>query len=375
MKKIIQLLLLFCFAVTFAQTGTLDLTFNPTDSGFGNGDGFDTFVKNFQIQSDGKIIVTGGFVNYNGVIKKRILRLLPDGNIDTTFTGTGFNSNVYSCKLLPNGQILLSGDFVQYNSVAVPRVILLNADGTRDVSFNPSIQGLVNNLSVQNNGKIILAGNFQSVNGVSKNNMARLNADGTLDATFDVGSGSNLAVNKIFIQPDGKILCAGPFTQFNGLSANRIVRLNIDGSGDTSFNYGTGFNNTVTDIEMQPDSKIILSGIFTSYNGIARQKLVRLNLDGSIDLSVSIQSISPSAVISAILLNSDGKLTIGGTFTSINGTAINRVARLNTDWTLDTTFNVGKGASQDVSVFAKTNSGKLLMGGSFVAYNNVLQGK
>ncbi len=375
MKKITQLLLLFCFAVTFAQPGSLDLSFNQTDAGFGTGSAFDANVNTCQIQPDGKIIFAGGFTTYNGVSKKRIVRLLPSGNIDATFTGTGFNSDVYSCKLLPNGQILVSGEFLAYNTLAVPRVIRLNADGTRDNSFNPSITGIVNNLSIQTDGKIILTGNFQAVNGVSKSNIARLNANGTLDTTFNTGSGFNVVASKSYIQPDGKIFCIGAFTQYNGLSANRIIKLNIDGSVDTSFNYGTGFNNTVTTIEVQSDSKIIVGGGFTSYNGISRQKLVRLNPDGSPDLSVSIQLLSPSNLIWTMLLDSDGKLTIGGTFTSINGTAINRIARLNTDWTLDTTFTVGQGANADISLFTKTNSGKLLVTGSFTTYNNVLKGR
>jgi hypothetical protein len=65
-----------------------------------------------------------------------------------------------------------------------------------------------------------------------------LNIDGSLDMTFDPGSGFNNPVFSVVQQSDGEILVGGAFRQYNGASVGGIVRLNLDGSLDTTFNPG-----------------------------------------------------------------------------------------------------------------------------------------
>ena len=69
----------------FAQPGAIDLTFNPGDLGFGNGDGADNGVYTTSIQSDGRIIIGGDFSTYNGTARNRIARINADGTLDATF--------------------------------------------------------------------------------------------------------------------------------------------------------------------------------------------------------------------------------------------------------------------------------------------------
>ncbi len=78
------------------------------------------------------------------------------------------------------------------------------------------------------------------------------------------------------IQSDGKILFGGSFTAYNGTTANRLIRLNPNGSVDTTFNTGTGFNSTIYTTSIQSDGKIIVGGQFTSYNGTTANRIVRL---------------------------------------------------------------------------------------------------
>ena len=72
----------------------------------------------------------------------------------------------------------------------------------------------------------------------------------------------------------------GQFTTFSGESQNRLIRLNSDGSKDTSFNIGTGFNSEVYGITLQSDGKILVAGAFTGFTGVAQSRLIRLNSDG-----------------------------------------------------------------------------------------------
>ena len=71
--------------------------------------------------------------------------------------------------------------------------------------------------------------------------------------------------------------------------SNRICRLNLDGSLDNTFNVGTGFNNVVWVINIDTiNQKIYVGGDFTTYNGTTQNKICRLNMDGSLDSAFDI---------------------------------------------------------------------------------------
>jgi hypothetical protein len=69
-------------------------------------------------------------------------------------------------------------------------------------------------------------------------------------------------------------LIGGQFTQYNGVARNRIARLNANGSLDTSFNPGTGanFQFHVWTLAVQADGKIMIGGFFTQYNGVGEKQ-------------------------------------------------------------------------------------------------------
>src|SRR5690606_5983324 len=115
------------------------------------------------------------------------------------------------------------------------------------------------------------------------------------DTGFGNGSGTNAAILKSVVQPDGKMIVSGLFTLYNGANRNRVARLNADGSLDATFNPGSGANSQVTSISLQSDGKIILGGSFTSFNGSVANRIVRLNSDGSIDGSFAVGSGAGSA--------------------------------------------------------------------------------
>ena len=130
--------------------------------------------------------------------------------------------------------------------------------------------GTVNTIAIQNDGKIIVGGLFSvydSTNNSGNTQIIRLNSDGTKDNTFVTGSGFNGGPSDIKFQIDGKILIGGPFTVYNSSLSNRLVRLNEDGSKDTSFDIGSGFNNQINTIALQNNDKIIVGGAFTTYKG------------------------------------------------------------------------------------------------------------
>jgi len=258
--------------------------------------------------------------------------------------------------------------------------------GSLDVTFNPGtgagwitsspINLIVWTTAVQPDGKIIIVGIFNSYNGTARNRIARLNADGSLDATFNPGSGANSSnatatpdIMTTAVQADGKIIIGGDFNTFNGTTRNRIARLNADGSLDATFNPGTGANQYIRSTAVQADGKIIIGGAFTSYNGTTRNRIARLNADGGLDTTFNPSGTDESSELSTIAVQADGKIIIGGTFTSFNGQSRRRIARLNADGSLDATFNSGTGANDWVRNIAVQADGKIIIVGNFTSYN------
>jgi uncharacterized delta-60 repeat protein len=354
-----------------AQDGSNDPTFNPTDIGFGNGDGAYNDILCTAVQADGKIIIGGEFISYNGTGRNRIARLNADGSLDTGFDpGTGANGIIQSTTIQADGKIIIGGEFTSYNGTGRNYIARVNADGSLDTGFNPvtGASGAIRSTAVQSDGKIIIGGSFTSYNGTGRNNIARLNADGSLDTGFDPGTGANDIIWSTAVQSDGKIIIGGGFTSFNGTARNRIARLNADGSLDTGFDPGLGASNTILSITVQADGKIIIGGDFTSYNGTGRNRIARLNTDGSLDISFNPGSGTNNTIYSTAM-QADGKMIIGGQFTSYNGVGRNNIARLNTDGSLDTGFDPGTGANAPVYSTAVQADGKIIIAGNFNRYN------
>lgn len=199
-----------------------------------------------------------------------------------------FNGTISCINIQDDGKILVAGDFSSFNGIYENRIIRLNEDGTKDTSFITNsfpFYDSIKTIYQQTDGKILVGGDFNS-----QGSIKRLNANGTIDTTFNSGTGFNTSVNKIIQQNDGKILIVGDFTSYNNFNYNGIIRLNIDGTIDTSFNIGSGFDGfgSAVTIHQQTDGKLLVGGNFNTYNGLSENNLIRLNLDGSKDTSFNL---------------------------------------------------------------------------------------
>jgi len=252
--------------------------------------------------------------------------------------------------------------------------------GVIDTSFiDPDIDNDVNAIAVQTDGKIIVGGTFTTVAGTTKNRIARLNNDGTLDTAFNTGGtvGVSGAVERLLIQPDGKIVIAGRFTTARGTTQNRIARLNTNGTLDTGFNTGgtVGANGNIFGLGIQSDGKILVGGIFTTMRGTTVNRLARLNTNGTLDTGFNTGgTIGADDNIRAFIPLDTGKIIVGGDFINIRGTLQNGFARLNSNGTLDTTFNTGAnpGVVGPTSIFdmALQEDGKIILVGDFQSFRD-----
>lgn len=294
--------------------GTLDTSFNPPTN---------TTIYALALQTDGKLLVSALSRQLSGYLS----RLNVDGTVDASFSA-GLNGPANSILPLPDGKILVGGAFSSVSLKSQGRLARLYPDGTLDTNFTAIIQdGTVGSLALQADGNIIVGGTFTSVSGVARSNLCRLTATGAVDTNF-IGSatlslGQNSMVNCVALQADGKVLVAGNFTALDNQPRNRLGRLNPDGSLDTGFNPGA--SSTVNSLALETDGNIIVGGTFTNLTGTARNRLGRLATDGTLDPYFNPNLNGP---IMSLALQTNGAVLVGGSFTSVAGQSRTNIARL-----------------------------------------------
>ena len=326
--------------------------------------GADGSINVFAPAPDGGVYVGGCFSNINGKRQLKIAKLKANGSLDLSFkTYEGFNDQVDSLAVQKDGRLLVGGRFTLYNFYPCNQIARLNPDGSLDTSFSAG-SGLaasgyfttVNALAVQADGRILIAGSFSGYNETPCNQIVRVNADGSLDTSFNSGTGFDDFVNTVVIQADGRILAGGYFKKYNGATTASIARLNPDGSRDSSFRgafygiYGSYNTSDVFSITIQPDGQLIVAGYFIVYHGSKYYSgIARLNADGTTDasftpLGTGFRASSPFyGDAITTLLQPDGRIVVGGLFQWFDDTSRNAIARLNADGSLDTTFDPGHG--------------------------------
>ena len=334
--------------------GAADLTYNlennaNTHPAYNLHPGPNGTVYTIGIQSDGKAIIGGDFTDYNGigVVNNqaniyRLARANTDGSLDQSFnTGNGANSFISTLAIDAVGKAVIGGAFTSFNGISRNRIARVNSSGTLDPSFGAQSQGAdgtVWALAIDpGSGAILIAGEFGSVNTFTRHYIARLLPDGTTDTTFNPGQGPDGTISALCVQPDGRVIIGGEFTHVNGVSLNHIARLNADGSLDTTFAPGTGFDGTVYALALQPDGNVVVGGAFQSFNNYARPGLTRLDPFGNLDLGFLTGAGANDAVYT-LALQPDGKVLLAGIFSRFNQTRRVGLARLFIDGTVDTSF-------------------------------------
>ena len=306
--------------------------------------------------------------------------LAQQGKVDHLFNvlddgqnGDGFDGAVRTLLLQNNRSLIVGGDYLSLNGSPVSYLTRLNSNGSIDESFNTGtgFNGKIYASCLQPDGKIILAGSFTMYNGISAGRLIRLNSDGSYDPTFNTAIGATTGiVYDMATQSDGKIIIVGSFIRYANSTVNRIARLFPNGTLDSSFLTGSGSALNITHAKITDDEKIILTGNFITFNGAPANKIVRLNSNGSFDSAFNCGT-GFNDDVNAIALQSDGKIVLGGNFTAFNDIISNRIIRLNADGTKDESFQTGSGFSKEgVQTLKMDSYGNLMVGGSFTGFYN-----
>lgn len=365
---------------TAPAAGVLDPTFD--------GDGIVTFgmppfpasrVAKVIALPDGKVLAAGTAVTVSGVPSPFVARFNVDGTLDTTFDGDGINvvsvpdgSGSFVGAALSGTKIVAVGTARIGPGFMEVLVAQFNSDGSLDNTFDTD--GIVltelspvddngNAIAVQADGRIVVAGSTQVQSGSNHARMLVLRyfSNGALDPSFggtgfttvDLGP-TDASAAAVMIQPDGKIVAAGPSSTTSGNLAFSVVRITWAGALDNTFD-GDGIvktsppvslSHSLHDAALTNEGKIVAVGV--TKIGIANRPAVaalRYNADGSLDTSfggtgyvlTDMPAMSSGGVANAVAVQADGKIIAAGA-TVLTGGARSMLLRYRPDGTLDPSF-------------------------------------
>jgi uncharacterized delta-60 repeat protein len=226
-----------------------------------------------------------------------------------------------------------------------------------------------------------------------------LGQSGELDLLFspyDEGVGNydglNNYINSCAVQSDDKIVIGGGFDQFTGeddnaIDVNHLIRLNSDGTFDSTFNIDTSFYSLssfydsnyydflewkwsrIYGVEILSNDKILISGVPEDAYYLDGITIVRLNPDGTRDKTFNPQNVGYETRLGAeMLVLSNGKVLVC--------VAEKDLYLLNHDGSLDESFDIGEGfdngiwAEKLISIVELEDS-SILIAGSFDDFNGV----
>lgn len=197
--------------------GTVDSSFQAVCDGF---------VDALVLQPDGRLIVSASQAIGQTESRLRLIRLNPDGSVDPTFVPPAEVLTDWQWALAlavqTDGRILVSGMVGPWPQREA-RLVRLEPDGRLDTSFRAARPAVDFALALQAGGKILVG---------STNHVYRLASDGSLDATFgESGNPEGLVtedsgwIECLGLQAEGGVLVGGRFSTFSGMERPTVVRL------------------------------------------------------------------------------------------------------------------------------------------------------
>lgn len=343
--------------------------------------------------AEGRLLIGGYFSDINGTPRPGLARLNPNGTLDTSFAGSlviqdnGGDPVITSIVPLPDGSIVIGGHFDKVGSPTLKvreGVARLTSTGALDESFTPPsmvagtantrVSSLLRLTRGAAAGKIIAVGRFVNAGGTGRGKIIRLNANGTLDTSFAsvtfAGAPSDL-VSTVAEQSDGKLIIGGYFFQVGGASHQYLARLWDTGAVDTGFNAGA--NTTVNRVLVQPDGQIVMAGYFTTVAGndgvsVSARRIARLRANLTVDSSFTATAGADNGILAMQRL-ADGRLLIGGDFNNVYSTATtvarSKLALLQANGAPDAGFVPGAVLSGGIQALAVQADGRVIAGGDF----------
>jgi len=371
--------------------GILDTTFGTGGMVFTDFGSQSDYAYALTVQSDGKIVVAG-YSSQSGTDDFALARYLPDGTLDTSFSGDGklttafgtSTDRAYDVAVQSDGKIVAVGYSIQSGSGTDFAVARYDASGNLDGTFDGDGKATANftistdqafAVAIQSDGKIVAAGSsYQPATGTDDFALVRYNANGSLDTSFDAdgkvtthfGRGADYGQDVVLQMVDGqeRILVAGYAVQAGTGNDVALARYNPNGSLDTSFDGdgrvttdfapapGSTYDDRAYSVALQSDGKIVASGVSTA-SGNADFAVVRYLSNGALDASFDsdgrvMTNFGSNDEAWGVAIQADGKIVAVGRSSQAGTSWDVALARYQTNGSLDTSFGYDGKVTTDV---------------------------
>lgn len=311
--------------------GSLDLSFDPgtvADVGY---------VSAITVQDDGKILIGGAFASSSAASTPYLTRLNTNGTVDESFNqNLSLDGALSAIVLQPDTKIVIAGSFNIVNNFLRQLVARLHSDGTLDTNFDACVASSegATSLTLLEDGKFLMTGgSFSFSTGFFRNGLARLLSNGNLDNTYASGPGIDAGnAYTLAVRTNGHVILGGDFSAYDFTARSGIVQLDPDGTVDTAFDPGTGLKpgTSIFAMLLQGGGKLLIGGNFSTFNGVASIGVARLLANGHVDDACD-AGFGANNTVSSFARQSDGKVVVGGLFTTFNEAERNGVARIKGD--------------------------------------------
>ncbi|MBI5693263.1 MAG: hypothetical protein HZC55_24560 [Verrucomicrobia bacterium] len=302
-------------------------------------------IYTLALQPDGHVLVGGGFTHFNGLARRNLVRVNPDGSLDPAFDASSVLRNsthdVYALAAQSDGRIL----FAQRQST---RLLRLNANGSTDVTFNPGEPNppALLHTAIQSDARILLVGTFAAVNGVARDGLARLNADGSLDVNFipsaplfwrdKLRDPTPLNV-RVIAAPDGSVIVAGDIVGVGDATRDSVARFSNSGSLDATLNPTLNGGATVVSATALSDGRIVIGGSFSSVNGVPRNNIAAFLTSGALDPGFA-AAAGTNGTVRQLSVRPRGGVVMVGEFTSVGSERRHGITALTASGAVDPSF-------------------------------------
>ena len=275
----------------------MSLSGNETDTSWTNNAHKDNVCGVYYcpyILQDGSVLIGSDTCNYPDNKTHFFKRLLPNGRMDTNFSHKT-NGPVFGIKKYSTDKLLIYGGgqngFTKYDTIPANVMCRIDTLGNLDTTFKSIfVSGYSNPIPyyIQNDGKIIVVGGFYINNNNQYQTMIRLNPNGSLDSTFNNFNSLTYPDGVICVCPttDNGYLIGGGFKNYQGYVRNNICKTDINGFIDTTYFNGEGIdscynepncgNSHVSCIKKDTYDTYYVMGYFTYYNGVHVNPIIRL---------------------------------------------------------------------------------------------------
>ena len=356
--------------IRFNPDGSLDTTFSadndPNGSGLGiyyDGAGWPE-IHALGLDSTGKIIVAGVLQGMrdgtHSLASNSIVRLNPDGSLDTTFVtagttaSSGFNF-IEDVTVQADDKVIACGGFggirdgIGLPAVTRHGIARFNTDGTLDTGFAinpadfavpagvPNLSGFFRQAALDASGNLYVVGDFEwgtSYPRTTRHVFARLFPDGSRDTSFNPAvAGTVAGYYGCVVEPSGSVTLLAYRDLYQ--TQTFMARFHADGSPDASFSLDSSLGRiTSRPLQRDPNGKFLIA----TNNAGSQDRLLRLNNDGSLDPTFSADSSFVAGPQGAGLgyfgtftTAATGKIYAGSFFDTVNGVSSKKLVAFEGD--------------------------------------------